>query len=64
MENGQSEKLLIEDLVFKMHEILTELELESMKLDNFDTMNNLYRELDILSKQYEKIVQHPIVEKM
>jgi len=64
MENGQSEKLLIEDLVFKMHEILTELELESMKLDNFDIMNNLYRELDILSKQYEKIVQHPIVEKM
>ena len=64
MENGQSEKLLIEDLVFKMNEILTELELESMKLDNFDTMNNLYRELDILSKQYEKIVQHPIVEKM
>ncbi len=64
MENGQSEKLLIEDLVFKMNEILTELELESMKLDNFDIMNNLYRELDILSKQYEKIVQHPIVEKM
>lgn len=64
MENGQSEKHLIENLVFKINEILNEVTKESMELDNFNKMNALYKELDILSKQYERIVQHPIVEKM